>query len=257
MPRVAVLCGTGMEELSNLLSSNENTNERLFIETIWGAVPLMVIESTKGEVFVIDRHHGDEFGRRPPHMIDHRANVHAVSSTKPDLVISINSVGSINPNFPPGTIGVANDIIDLSVRPWTFFDNDIIHSDRTTSFWPTAKDFCDKVLTDLQDKYTPGVIVAQCIGPQFETPAEIDALEKLGADVVGMTLGPESRLISEMGLKHISICCSSNWASGRDPNDRSALINHNDVEAHAAEICTKVAVCISSILSWLGEFPIR
>ena len=39
--------------------------------------------------------------------------------------------------------------------------------------------------------------MAQCIGPQFESPSEIDALVRLGADVVGMTLGPESRLIAE------------------------------------------------------------
>ena len=46
--------------------------------------------------------------------------------------------------------------------------------------------------------------MAQCIGPQFRSPSEIDALVRLaGADVVGMTLGPESRLIAgEPGIPH-------------------------------------------------------
>ena len=109
------------------------------------------------------------------------------------------------------------------------------------------------MLSRIQGVPTTRLIVAQCIGPQFETPSEIDALEKLGASVVGMTLGPESRLVSETGLRHISLCCSSNWASGRDPSDPEALVSHSDVEEYAASISKNIAACVSSLFSWLDS----
>jgi len=256
MPRIAVLCGTGMSDLAGLISQGKPKIEDVTIETNWGNVPMLVSKSSDGEVFIIDRHHSEENGRTPPHQIDHRANVHAASSANPDLIISINSVGSINQNFPPGLIGLGRDVIDLAIRPWTFFNNDAIHSDRTTIFWKEAQDCCDKVLSSIQGVPTSKLIVAQCIGPQFETPSEIDALEKLGADVVGMTLGPESRLVSETGFRHISLCCSSNWASGRDPVDPEALVSHSDVESYASSISKNIAACIISLLSCLPSLDL-
>ena len=89
--------------------------------------------------------------------------------------------------------------------------------------------------------------MAQCVGPQFESPSEIDALVRLGADVVGMTLGPESRLIAETGIPHVAISCSSNWAAGRTPGDPSAEINHHAVDAMAANLRARVRNCIEAL----------
>ena len=253
MPRIAILCGTGMENLAELISDGSSDIESITIETNWGNVPILATHSPHGQAFIIDRHHSENDARVPPHSIEHRANVHAAASTNPELIISVNSVGAIDPIFPPGLIGLGSDVIDLAIRPWTFFNNDAIHSDRTTIFWNEAQDCCDKVLSRIQGVPTSRLIVAQCIGPQFETPSEIDALEKLGASVVGMTLGPESRLVSETGLRHISLCCSSNWASGRDPSDPEALVSHSDVEEYAASISKNIAACVSSLFSWLDS----
>ena len=93
-----------------------------------------------------------------------------------------------------------------------------------------------------------GIIVAQCVGPQFESPAEISALERLGADTVGMTLGPESRLISETGIPHVALACSSNWAAGRDPTDPRANIDHHSVDRLASTMRELVTSCIKSLL---------
>ena len=92
-------------------------------------------------------------------------------------------------------------------------------------------------------------MVAQCVGPQFETPSEIDALERLGADVVGMTLGPESRLVAEYGLTHAALACSSNWAAGRTPGSPGAEIDHDAVDEMAASMRESVAECVKALLS--------
>ena len=98
-----------------------------------------------------------------------------------------------------------------------------------------------------------GIVVAQCIGPQFESPSEIDALERLGADVVGMTLGPESRLMSERGIPHVALSCCSNWAAGRTPGSPDSAIDHELVDAVAATMSERVGDCMMTLLAELGD----
>jgi len=248
MARIAVICGTGMSAFASTLASEDGTcSDSMIAESQWGDVPVSVVNHDLGVVFVIDRHHSTGDARTPPHAIEHRANVHAAASCEPDLVVSVNSVGSMLESMPPGTVGVAGGVLDLSIRPWTFHD-DAIHADRTSPFDPRASSVCEKVLAEKQGPYPPRVVVAQCVGPQFESPSEIDALEMLGANVVGMTLGPEQRLVSEAGIAHISLPCSSNWAAGRTPGDPDAQIDHGEVDEMASEMRNLVASCILSLL---------
>ena len=250
MSRIAVLCGTGMSDFSSSLSSiGGASSETLLAESPWGEVPITIVSLRNGQVFVIDRHHSANENRTPPHSIEHRANVHAAASCSPNLVVSINSVGSMIESMPPGKLGVASGILDLSIRPWSFHDEHAVHADRTSPFDANASDKCRSALNESQGKSPERIVVAQCVGPQFESPEEIDALERLGAHVVGMTLGPEQRLVSETGLPHISLVCSSNWASGRTPGDAKALIDHNSVDENASEMQNIVAHCMVTLLA--------
>tara|TARA_B100000686_G_scaffold324363_1_gene379972 strand:+ start:2272 stop:3033 length:762 start_codon:yes stop_codon:yes gene_type:complete len=249
MTRIAVLCGTGMSAFPKSLASlGKATENPVVVESDWGDVPVNAVSLTNGDVFVIDRHHSSADARKPPHAIEHRANVHAATSCSPDLVVSVNSVGSMIETMPPGTIGVGSGILDLSVDPWTFHDNDAFHSDRTKPFETRSSEICIQTLEERQGRAPSGLVVAQCVGPQFESPNEIDALEMLGAHVVGMTLGPEQRLISETGNPHVSLLCSSNWAAGRSPGDPDAEIDHESVDAMASNMLDLVAHCVLALL---------
>ena len=88
----------------------------------------------EGVIAILDRHHSPGNSRTPPHMIEHRANVMALKSLNPDILMSVNSVGSMRNDMPPGIIGISSDVLDLSVRPWTFYDRDAVHYDRTSIF---------------------------------------------------------------------------------------------------------------------------
>ena len=252
MPRIAVLCGTGMSEFATALSSNGvSLSDCMIAESPWGEVPLSIVKMERGEVVIIDRHYSNSNSRTPPHSINHKANVHAAISSHPDMVVSVNSVGSIRSDLKPGMVTVAGDVLDLSIRPWTFHDDNAIHADRTSIFSKEASNTCSKAISTVQDTSPKGIVVAQCVGPQFESPAEIDALERLGADVVGMTLGPESRLISEKMLPYVCLPCCSNWAAGRTPGDPAAEISHHEVDAIASGMRNVVSLCITSLLDEL------
>ena len=115
-------------------------NSTLRIETKWGDVPVTLSQIKEGIVAVVDRHPLRE-PSESPHNIEHRANVMAVKSLVPDIIVSVNSVGTMRKDMPPGTVGVTSDVLDLSTRPWTFFDEDATHFDRTSIF----DDSCSKI----------------------------------------------------------------------------------------------------------------
>lgn len=250
MSRIAVISGTGMATFAlNLASGKKSKISKVIAETNWGNVPINIVETDQGVVFVIDRHHAPDESRTPPHAIEHRANVHAAASCQPDLIISVNSVGSMTELLPPGKVGVSYDILDLSTNPWTFHDDNAVHTDRTLPFDRKASSICEQAISDVQGNCPSSIVIAQCIGPQFESPSEIDALEKLGAHVVGMTLGPEQRLVSETGIPHISLPCSSNWAAGRNPNNPDSRIEHHLVDESASQMIETLSACIQALLS--------
>jgi purine nucleoside phosphorylase len=52
-------------------------------------------------------------------------------------------------------------------------------------------------------------------GPRFESPAEIDRMERDGCTLVGMTGMPEAALAAELELPYASLCLVVNPAAGR------------------------------------------
>jgi purine-nucleoside phosphorylase len=62
-------------------------------------------------------------------------------------------------------------------------------------------------------------------GPSYETPAEIRAFARLGADAVGMSTVPETIVARQCGLQVAAVSCITNLAAGRS---RKAL-SHAEV----------------------------
>ena len=58
-------------------------------------------------------------------------------------------------------------------------------------------------------------------GPSFETPAEIEMLARLGADVVGMSTVPEVLAARAGGTRCLGFSLVSNLAAGRSPHPLS------------------------------------
>jgi len=66
----------------------------------------------------------------------------------------------------------------------------------------------------LKTVVTEGVYAA-VQGPRLETAAEINRLEKDGANIVGMTGMPEAALAKELNIAYAAICPMVNHAAGR------------------------------------------
>jgi 5'-methylthioadenosine phosphorylase len=58
-------------------------------------------------------------------------------------------------------------------------------------------------------------VYATTQGPRLETAAEINRLERDGADIVGMTGMPEAALAREAAVRYAAVAVVANWAAGR------------------------------------------
>jgi purine-nucleoside phosphorylase len=72
-----------------------------------------------------------------------------------------------------------------------------------------------------------GVYLAAA-GPTYETPAEVEAYRRLGADAVGMSTVPEAMLANAAGFRVAGLSCITNRAGGAG----GVRLTHDDVLAH-------------------------
>ncbi|HEU5395787.1 MAG TPA: purine-nucleoside phosphorylase, partial [Verrucomicrobiae bacterium] len=85
-------------------------------------------------------------------------------------------------------------------------------------------------------KLRQGVYLAVS-GPSYETPAEIRAFARWGADAVGMSTVPEAIAARQCGLRVAALSCLTNPAAGLAPR----ALSHADVLATAARAATSAA----------------
>lgn len=104
-----------------------------------------------------------------------------------------------------------------------------------------------KAARSLRLKCFEGVYAA-VPGPQFETPAEIRALKRLGADAVGMSTVPEVIAARQLHMRVLAIALITNRAAGlaRQP------LRHEDVLATGSRGAKDLARLLDRVLPGLA-----
>jgi 5'-methylthioadenosine phosphorylase len=211
---LAIIGGTGLTQLENL-----RINHRQVMRTPYGepSGPLTFGTINQHEVMFLARH---GYGHTiPPHQVNYRANLWALRDQGAKRIIAVTSVGGIRADMLPGTVVVPDQIIDYTHgRDFTFFDDKdgaVAHIDFTK---PYNEKLRQRVLAAAKLAGEPcveGGVHAVTQGPRLETAAEINRLERDGADMVGMTGMPEAALAKELGLSYATIAVVVNSAAGR------------------------------------------
>jgi len=90
-----------------------------------------------------------------------------------------------------------------------------------------------------------GAVYAATQGPRLETAAEIDRLEKEGADIVGMTGMPEASLAREIDLAYAAVAAVVNHAAGRGDSARGIQMQRIDeILEHTMGRVRKIIDCL-------------
>ena len=210
----ALIGGTGIYAPGDIKAGME-----LFSETVKTPYGEVSVERTDDLVF-LHRHAPNH--SVPPHKVNYRANIKALDMLGVKRICATFAVGSINEGFELAVPVILSDFIDYSSgREHSFFDKIEAgkgHVDVSVPFCPVLSDALEREAAGLSLTIRRGGVYASTNGPRFETPAEIKAYRKMGADVVGMTLCPELPLALELGMSYAGLAFSINWGAGMTPN---------------------------------------
>lgn len=222
----AIIVGSGFQDFARV-------SEPRSAKTRFGApsAPLRTMSFDEKQVLVLPRH-GDDH-TLPPHAINYRANIVALKEAGAQAIVALNTVGAVSDRCGPGGLAVPAQIIDYTWgRAHTIYDgndDDFDHIDFTQPFSEPLRaallSAADSAGIDCYD----GGVYAATQGPRLETAAEVDRLERDGADFVGMTGMPEASLARELGVDYACLSLVVNLAAGR-----SDVPIHDDVEANMA-----------------------
>jgi 5'-methylthioadenosine phosphorylase len=155
----------------------------------------------------------------PPHEVNYRANIWALSNLGAVGIISVASVGSIRADLKPGDVVIPHQIIDYTWgRKSTYHEGAecaVTHIDFTEPYDRSLRARLIAAAGEAGIAVSDSAVYAATQGPRLETAAEINRLERDGADVVGMTGMPEAALARELGVPYAAISVVANYAAGR------------------------------------------
>ena len=142
-------------------------------------------------------------------------------------VLLLNAAGSLSEDMPPGSLMPLSDHINYSL-PNPLAGGEFV--DLVDMYHPEWR----AALLEKCPDITPGIYAA-CIGPSYETPAEVAMLQKMGANAVGMSTIPEAIAAHAMGVRVMAISMLTNLAAGI----AGSRPNHQEVLATARENAKK------------------
>ncbi|MCF7890603.1 purine-nucleoside phosphorylase [Candidatus Bipolaricaulota bacterium] len=134
-----------------------------------------------------------------------------------EKLIMTNAAGGINEGFSPGDLCLLTDHINFS-------GDNPLRGPNNDEFGPRFPDLSYAYDQELRNIATEAAnqmgidlqhgVYAMTSGPSYETPAEIEALRTLGADLVGMSTVPEVIAANHSGMEVLAISCVTNKAAG-------------------------------------------
>lgn len=158
--------------------------------------------------------------------------VRAIARAGVRTLMLTNAAGGLNPGWPPGTLMVIDDHLNLTGHNPLVGPND----ERLGPRFPDMSEVYSRRLRGLADEAArslgltlPHGVYAGVLGPSYETPAEIRAFGVLGASAVGMSTVLEAIAARHMGVEVLGISCIANPAAGLEDVE----LNADDV-VHAA-----------------------
>lgn len=169
------------------------------------------------EVLFVPRHGRDQ--ALAPHRVNYRANLHALKASGAHCVVAIATVGAIRADLAPGALVLPDQIIDYTHgREGSYYDGvsaPLRHIEFTEPYDADVRAALRRAAADLFVALAEPATYAATQGPRLETAAEINRLERDGADVVGMTGMPEAALARELDLPYAALAVVANRAAGR------------------------------------------
>jgi purine nucleotide phosphorylase len=224
-PRVGLVLGSGLggiaDEVQAVASLSYSELTGFPLPGVGGHAGRLVLGHVAGTAIALlhGRAHYYEHGRADAMKVP----VRTLAALGCDTLLLTNAAGSLRPEMAPGNVMMVTDHINF------------------TGVSPLFGEPGDDRFVDMVDAYDPGLrarfraaaaatdvtlhegVYIWFAGPSFETPAEIRAAGRLGADAVGMSTVPEVVLARHARMKVAALSVITNMAAGMSDEKLSHL----------------------------------
>jgi purine-nucleoside phosphorylase len=161
-----------------------------------------------------------------------------------------NAAGGVNANLRPGDLVIIKDHINLTgMNPLVGKNINELgprFPDMTEGYSPKFRQLIKQTAQEIGFVMTEGVYCG-VLGPSYETPAEINMMRTVGADLVGMSTIHECIVGNHAGLNVAGISCVTNMAAGLNREK----LTHEEVKREADKINDKLANLINKTIQKL------
>jgi purine-nucleoside phosphorylase len=171
-------------------------------------------------------------------------NVRLAQASGARMVILTNAAGAISPGYEPGDIMMIRDHLNLTgTNPLVAWPHDNPFVDMSDAYSARLRAIV-KTIAKPEHRLREGVY-AGLLGPNYETPAEVQYLRTIGADAVGMSTVLETIFARFLNLGVLGLSMITNVAAS------TSGISHTDVTEQGAQTGPLLANLIASALTKL------
>lgn len=168
----------------------------------------------------------------PPHRINYRANLWALSTLGVTRVVAPCAAGSLRPELGRGDVVICDQLIDATKgrRDDTFFDGpEVAHLSAPSPYCPEMRTAAVAASRDARLTTHDGGVVVVVEGPRFSTAAESRMHRRNGGDIMNMTQYPEVALARELGMCYTALALVTDYDAGVHGDDREAAVTQEEV----------------------------
>ncbi|WP_425405226.1 purine-nucleoside phosphorylase [Hwanghaeella sp.] len=167
-----------------------------------------------------------------------------------EVLLTSNASGAILEGLEPGDLAIIADHINwVGASPLTGekgIDDPFI--DMVDAYDPSLRALMARAGTKC------GLALREAVytflaGPQFETPAEIRAVQRMGGDLVGMSTVPEVILARYLGMRVAAVSVVTNRAAGMS----ETALSHAQTQANAKQAEKAMRALVAEFLATLRE----
>ncbi len=251
-PKVGIILGSGLGGVA----------DRLRAAVIpYGAIPHFPRSTVRGHAGEL---HLGKWARTPVAILAGRLHLYegyhpaevvlptrALALAGIEILIVTCAAGGIAAKAAPGSWMAFSDHLNFqSLNPLAGLEDERLGTrfvDLTRAYDPDLRALARRCAGRLGVRCSEGVYAA-LLGPSFETPAEIRALKRLGADAVGMSAVPEVIAARQLNLRVLALASITNRAAGlsRQP------LSHEEVLAGGNEAARQLGRLLDDLLAELS-----
>ena len=239
--RVGILGGTGLYQIEGLTNVQEITLDTPFGQPS-DSYLLGELEGTR--VVFLSRH--GQGHRLLPAEVNYRANIFGFKLLGVEKIISVNSVGSLKEEIKPRDIVLADQFIDRTRRPNTFFGQGLVaHISLAHPVCPVLSRHVYEVARGLGLRVWPAGTYVCIEGPAFSTKAESRVYRQWGAEVIGMTAATEAKLAREAEMCYVTMNLVTDydvWKEGEETVSVELVLSNLQANITNAKAIIKKAV---------------